>query len=144
MAHALNGPKAEAYSEQGQAAEKRSEQGGATRSSEVPGGSRSAGRDEEEDPAADTCAQQEVREKLEAAIAAATETVELGNEAGDLQVWLLPDAGQGYDQLFFKLEPQAHTGCRLQKYIEYLSTCGLQVQSVKICSCKEGRHTLPI
>ena len=108
MAHALDGPKAEAYSEQRQAAEKRPEQGSATRGSEIPASSRSAGRDEEEDPAADTCAQQEVREKLEAAIAAATVTVELGNEAGDSQVWLLPDGGRGYNQLHFKLELQAH------------------------------------
>ena len=108
MAHALNGPKAEPDSEHRQPAENRPEQGGATRSSEVPASSRSAGRDEEEDPAADTCAQQEVREKLEAAIAAATETVELGSEAGDSQVWLLPDVGRGYSLLHFKLEPSAH------------------------------------
>lgn len=108
MACALNGPKAELDSEQRIPAEKRPEQGSAARSSEVPGSSRSAGRDEEEDPAADTCAQQEVREKLEAAIAAATETVELGNEAGDSQVWLLPDVGRGHSLLYIKLKSQAH------------------------------------
>ena len=108
MAHALNGPKAEADPEQKQAPERRPEQGSAARGSEVPGSSRSAGRDEEEDPAADTCAQQEVREKLDVATAAATEIVELGNEAGDSQVWLLPAVGQGRSLLYLKLEPQAH------------------------------------
>ena len=86
-AYALNGPKAEADSEQRQPSESRAEQGDATRSNNVPGSSRSAEKDEEEDPTADTCAQQEVREKLEVAIANATETVELGNEACDTQVW---------------------------------------------------------
>ena len=82
----MNGSKAEAKAEQRPPPERRPEQGSATRSNEFPGSSRSAEKDEEDDPAADTCAQQEVREKLEAAIAAATETVELGSEACDSQV----------------------------------------------------------
>ena len=45
-----------------------------------------AEKDEDEDSAADTCAQHDVREKLDAAIAAALETVELSTEASGSQV----------------------------------------------------------
>lgn len=85
-AEALNGPKAEAKEEDKAAASKGSGQPPAVKGiNAAPANAHRANREDDEDSAADSGTQHEVRERLDAAIAAALETLELGSEAAGLQ-----------------------------------------------------------
>ena len=89
-AEALNGPKAEAKEEDKEednaAPSKGSGQPPAVKGTNAAGANaHRADREDDEDSAADSGAQHEVRDRLDAAIAAALETLEMGSEAAGLQ-----------------------------------------------------------
>ena len=85
-AEALNGPKAEAKEEDKAAGSKGSGQPPAVKgTNSAPANAHRADREDDEDSVADSGAQHEVRDRLDAAIAAALETLELGYDAAGLQ-----------------------------------------------------------
>ena len=85
-AEALNGPQAEANEEDKAAPSKGSGQPPAVKGTNAAAANEHrADREDDEDSAADSGAQHEVRDRLDAAIAAALEILEMGSEAADLQ-----------------------------------------------------------
>lgn len=86
MASILSGPEAKAKAEDLAMPGKGLNPASRTKGHNVVEDAHRAEKDEDEDSAADTCAQHDVREKLDAAIAAALETLELSTEASGSQV----------------------------------------------------------